>query len=67
MCLFIERFNAAQIAIIAGIVIVIADVIALIAAFAAFDEQQASQESDKRAIENQITELQGKLSHYKKK
>jgi hypothetical protein len=67
MCLCNNRFNAAQLAIIAAVVMVIADIITLISSIAAFDEQQTSDESAKRDIENQISELQGKLSRYKKK
>lgn len=65
--MFNSRFNSAQIAIIGAVIVVIGDFIALIAAIGAFDEQQASDESAKRDIVNQISELQGKLSRYKKK
>jgi hypothetical protein len=63
--MFSNRFNSAQIAIIGAVIVIIGDFIALIAAIGAFDEQQAIDESAKRDIENQISELQGKLSRYK--
>lgn len=59
------RFSATQLAIIAAIVMVGADIIGLIAALAAYDEEQESKKTEKADIENQIRYLQGRLKYYK--
>jgi ACR3 family arsenite efflux pump ArsB len=53
--------SATQIAIIAAVVLVIADVIALVAAVKAFEEEQKNKADSNRDIENEIIFLKGKL------
>jgi len=56
-----NKFSSTQLAIIAAAILVIADVIGLIAALVAFDEEQQSKEEARREIKNKIKYLQDKL------
>lgn len=58
--LLCKRFSSSQLAIIAAVIMVIGDIIGLIAALAAFDEEQQSKEETRHEIENKIRYLQDK-------
>lgn len=55
------KLDSTQLAIIAAIIMVAADIIALIAAIAALNEQQQNAEDTKRELEAKIKCLQDKL------
>lgn len=59
--LSVNKFSSAQLAVIAAVIMVIADVIGLISALAAFNEEQQSKEETKRELINIIKYLQDKL------
>jgi hypothetical protein len=56
-----NKLSSTQLAIIAAVFTVIGDLIALIAALAAFNEEQQSKEEAKRELESKINYLQSKL------
>ncbi|HHV98794.1 MAG TPA: hypothetical protein GXX36_04350 [Clostridiaceae bacterium] len=56
-----NRFSSTQLSIIAAVIMVIADLIGLVAALAAFDEEQQSKEETRRQLKNKIKYLQDKL------
>jgi predicted amino acid-binding ACT domain protein len=56
-----NKLSSTQLAIIAAVVTVIGDVLALIAALAALKEEQQSKEEAKCELENKIKHLQDKL------
>lgn len=51
-----NKLSSTQLAIISAVVMVIGDVISLIAALAAYDEEQQSKEETKREPENKIND-----------
>ncbi len=53
--------SSTQLAIIAAVITVIGDLVALLAALAAFNEEQQSKEEAKRELESKINYLQKKL------
>ena len=55
--------SATQLAIIAAIVLIVADTIGLFAAITAFNEEQQSKEENNREIETKIKYLQSKLRY----
>jgi multisubunit Na+/H+ antiporter MnhG subunit len=56
-----NELSSTQLAIIAAVIMVIADVIALIAALAAYNEEQQNEEEKKHELECKIKYLQDKL------
>jgi len=59
-----NKLSSTQLAIIAAVITVIGDLIALIAALAAFDEEQQGKEETRRELENNIKYKQDKLKSY---
>lgn len=57
-----QCFSASQLAIIAAVIVVIADVIGLIAAVSAYREEQESADSNKRKLEDICKYIQDKLN-----
>lgn len=60
----VNKLSATQLAIIAAVIVLIGDAIALIAALAAFREEQQNEIEAKRALEAKIKYLQDKLKSY---
>jgi len=56
-----NKLSSTQLAIIAAVIMVIGDVIGLMAALAAFNEEQQSKEETRRELKNKIKYLQDKL------
>lgn len=53
-----NKLSSTQLAIIAAVIMVIGDVIGLMAALAAFNEEQQSKEETRRELKNKIKYLQ---------
>jgi cell division protein ZapA (FtsZ GTPase activity inhibitor) len=64
IALSVSKLSSTQLAIIAAVIVLIGDAIALIAALTAFFEEQQSEEETKCTLEAKIKYLQDKLKSY---
>lgn len=55
-------FSSTQLAIIAAVVVIIADIIGLFSAVSAFNEEQASADNNKKKLEDICKYIQDKLN-----